>query len=358
MQCAFLHDSSTSVTISPLLKMIKTRFCMISDTHSQVPLPESDTEHAYRFPLPSADVLLHAGDLTIEGGIKEYKGQLAMLKAADAELKIVIAGNHDLSLDAEYCANGGASWAHLSEEDVATAKALWTSEEARRAGVMYLEEGLNQFELKNGAKFSVSAASYDPFMLFHSIVQYAVPKKCLTESMQIYTSPYTPEYGNMGFPYQRDEDRFNSAEPESKFQAVNPIPPWPEVDIVLTHGPPAGIRDRTFSEENAGCENLMTAMKRCRPRLHCFGHIHEGRGAERYDWISNSRHILETSRDDDIEHRASFVDLTAGSENPLTFGKETLFVNAAIMNLCYEPLYAPWVVDLDLPAVDKTPQNG
>ena len=143
--------------------MIKTRFCIISDTHSQAPLPETDRDHAYRLPLPSADVLLHAGDITYEGGIDEYQGQLAMLKAAEAELKIVIAGNHDLSLDAEYCANGGASWAHLSEEDVVTAKALWTSEETRRAGVVYLEEGLTTFELKNGAKFTVSAASCAPY---------------------------------------------------------------------------------------------------------------------------------------------------------------------------------------------------
>ena len=123
--------------------MIKTRFCILSDTHSQAPLSESDTENAYRLPLPSADVLLHAGDLTIEGGINEYGGQLSMLKAADAGAKIVIAGNHDLSLDAEYCADGGAIWAHLNEEYVMTAKALWTSEEAGRAGVVYLEENLS-----------------------------------------------------------------------------------------------------------------------------------------------------------------------------------------------------------------------
>lgn len=82
--------------------MVKTRFCLISDTHARAPVPPTVTEHGYRHPLPSADVLLHAGDLTRTGMIDEYRVTLDMLKAADAELKIVIAGNHDLTLDANY----------------------------------------------------------------------------------------------------------------------------------------------------------------------------------------------------------------------------------------------------------------
>lgn len=33
----------------------------------------------------------------------------------------------------------------------------------------------------------------------------------------------------------------------------------------------------------------------------------------------------------------------------MTFGEETLFVNAAIMDVNYKPVNAPWMVDLDLP---------
>ena len=197
-----------------------------------------------------------------------------------------------------------------------------------------------------------------PILIIYNLAPSQYQRASLAESTQIYTSPYTPEYGGMAFPYQRDEDRFNPAEPGASFKAVNPIPSWPEVDIVLTHGPPARIRDRTFGGQDAGCENLTAAMKRCRPRLHCFGHIHEGRGAERQDWVSDSTQVLETDRDVEIEKGSTFVDLTSGSGNALMFGKETLFVNAAIMNLMYKPLYAPWVVDLDLPAVDEKARNG
>ncbi|MCJ1246322.1 hypothetical protein MMC30_003529 [Trapelia coarctata] len=300
--------------------MIKTRFCLISDTHARAPFPPTDTEHGYRLPLPSADVLLHAGDLTTTGKLDEYKVTLDMLKAADAGLKIVIAGNHDLTLDADYYLTHDPDYWQNVKADVDTAKALWTSEEARTAGVVYLEEGLNKFELKNGATFT------------------------------IYSSPYTPEYGDWGFPYKRDEDRFNPPQPDSRFKAPNPIPSWPAVDIMLTHGPPHGILDFTFSGQSAGCENLMTAVKRVRPRMHVFGHIHEGRDTKRYAWSSNASDPVLVSEAEDAWDKAAFADYSAEGEGPLRFGEETVFVNAAIMTLQYKPWYVPWVVDLDLPS--------
>ena len=147
--------------------MIKTRFCMISDTHDAVPFPPSDTKHAYRRPLPSADVLLHAGDLTGIGTLEEYEQTLSVIKAADAGLKIVIAGNHDLSLDAEYQAKvrKGRRDYRGEAESVEEAKAIWTNEEAKAAGIVYLEEGISKFELKNGAKFTVSAQRTPPVAL-------------------------------------------------------------------------------------------------------------------------------------------------------------------------------------------------
>ena len=33
----------------------------------------------------------------------------------------------------------------------------------------------------------------------------------------------------------------------------------------------------------------------------------------------------------------------------MSYEEETMFVNAAIMNLSYEPRNAPWIVDIDLP---------
>ena len=149
-----------SSVMSPTSKMVKSRFCLISDTHARAPFPSTETQHGYRLPLPSADVLIHAGDLTMTGRIDEYRVTLDMLRAADAELKIVIGGNHDLTLDANYWRNDKA--------EVEKAKELWMGEVARGAGLVYLEEGLSKFELKNGATFKVSACQCFFFRCMYS----------------------------------------------------------------------------------------------------------------------------------------------------------------------------------------------
>ena len=53
------------------------------------------------------------------------------------------------------------------------------------------------------------------------------------------------------------------------------------VDVLITHGPPHGVLDRTEAGESVGCEELLAATRRTRPRLHAFGHIHQGHGWRR-----------------------------------------------------------------------------
>ena len=133
---------------------IKTRFLIISDTHSQPLFPASDVKHAYRYPLPQADVLLHCGDVTEYGRLDEYKKALAMLASADAELKLVIAGNHDMSLDATYWRRK-AMEQRKDPKDHERAIEMWTGQEARAAGVTYLQEGVHEFVLQSGAQLRV-----------------------------------------------------------------------------------------------------------------------------------------------------------------------------------------------------------
>ena len=56
-----------------------------------------------------------------------------------------------------------------------------------------------------------------------------------------------------------------------------------DVDVLITHGPPANILDLTISNEHAGCAQLLKRIKQIKPRLHVFGHIHEGYGREEQD---------------------------------------------------------------------------
>ncbi|GHT47026.1 hypothetical protein AGMMS49965_24880 [Bacteroidia bacterium] len=51
-----------------------------------------------------------------------------------------------------------------------------------------------------------------------------------------------------------------------------------DVDVLITHTPPFGILDRTISGGHSGCEDLLKAVNRIKPRYHLFGHIHEAYG--------------------------------------------------------------------------------
>ena len=83
-------------------KGVKARICLISDTHTNPPNAPQSISNPYRYPLPKADVLIHSGDITRVGRKIEHDLMLSMLKDADAEIKIVIAGNHDITHDQEY----------------------------------------------------------------------------------------------------------------------------------------------------------------------------------------------------------------------------------------------------------------
>ena len=323
---------------------VRTRLLLLSDTHAHLPAPPT-ANRSFRRPLPAADVLLHAGDLTWRGKLKEHEAALTLLESASAPVKLVVAGNHDITLDADYypCAVRRGRWAleggphqlrggnradvAAARDAVAAARALWTGARARRAGVRLLDEGPHDVALPNGAR------------------------------LRVYASPYTPEFSDWGFGYGRLEDRFNADR-----GAAQPVPEWPAVDVLMTHGPPQGILSKVAgSHEDVGCAALARAVRRARPRLHVFGHIHEEWGAERVDWKAGTARRVEGGEEDGEGKRecASF-DGTTGreggregegeGEGPLRWGEETLFVNAAIMTVNCNPLNAPWVVDLDLPA--------
>lgn len=141
----------------PAQKTVKTRFCIISDTHNQSPGSES-SPFAYRRPLPAADVLLHAGDLTTTGRMEEYLETFDVLAAADAKLKIVIAGNHDITLEEDFYNEIGQIMFHYHRpENLSKVRDLWTGERAKQAGIVYLEEGTRKFQLVNGAELTVDS---------------------------------------------------------------------------------------------------------------------------------------------------------------------------------------------------------
>ncbi len=88
------------------------------------------------------------------------------------------------------------------------------------------------------------------------------------DGVRFYGSPWQPEFFNWAFNLPR-----GSALAE-KWAGIPD-----DTDVLITHGPPAGVLDRTSAGISAGCVDLAGAVsQRIKPKLHIFGHIHEGYG--------------------------------------------------------------------------------
>ncbi|KAK3900874.1 Metallo-dependent phosphatase-like protein [Staphylotrichum tortipilum] len=185
----------------------------VSDTHNSQPA------------LPPGDVLIHAGDLTQSGTLRELQAALDWLRAQPHPVKIVVAGNHDRLLDRGH---DGVGWVGAAQAEVDRARLDW-------GGVVYLENESKEVTCANGRR------------------------------LRVYGSPMTPRHGNWAFQYPRAEggDVWAGRVP-------------PATEVLVTHGPPRAHLDLM----RTGCEGLLREVWRVRPRLHVCGHVHEGAGRE------------------------------------------------------------------------------
>lgn len=268
--------------------------------------------------MPQVDVLIHTGDLTNFGELDQLKESINMMGTVEAELKLVIAGNHDISLDKTFRVENMSDEEYTEYHEAALE--IMTGPLAKKAGVTYLEEGTHTFTLSNGAKFIV------------------------------YASPYTPGSGGWGFCYPPADDRFNTSNQTTRNRTSIATSPMPSnVDIVITHGPPYSILDQV-DNQNLGCANLLRAVSRARPLMHCFGHIHEGHGS----------HIVTWKPDGSLKDPSAATPFETEQVNEYPYtnewaikrGKQTLMVNAAIMRNTAKgmrPDHNPIIVELGLP---------
>jgi predicted phosphohydrolase len=126
---------------------------------------------------------------------------------------------------------------------------------------------------------------------------YLEDAEATVAGLRIWGSPWQPEFMDWAF---------NLPPGEPLRQKWDLIPDG--VDVLITHGPPRGHGDALPNGARVGCPELLAAVRRVRPRLHVFGHIHEGYGVTR------------------DEH--------------------TTYVNASTCTLSYAPTNAPVVIDL------------
>jgi len=92
-----------------------------------------------------------------------------------------------------------------------------------------------------------------------------------------------------------------------------------ETDVLITHGPPYGVMDKTVEGVHAGCEELTKAIERVQPHLHCFSHIHESYGV---------------------------CDLTAIADMMGPFNESMISVNASIVTLGMQPINQPITINI------------
>ncbi len=251
-------------------KSRRTRFVCISDTHNTFPK------------LPHGDVLIHAGDLTNQGTFSELQKSVEWLEKTPFERKIVIAGNHDISLDTNFYDQYGSHFHNQSLQDTVRCLKLLTES----SSIIYLNHEAKSVSLTRAE---------GPQTTF-----------------RVFGSPYSPIEGLWAFGYG----------PQDGDALWDQIPS--DSDIVVTHTPPKSHTDEKPGRGAAGCEALRKALWRVRPRLAVCGHVHEGRGAESVLWDVASPYIdfreQETFywRDSTIGTKKQFrIDLTSRSQRPL-----------------------------------------
>ncbi|KAH7070983.1 Metallo-dependent phosphatase-like protein [Paraphoma chrysanthemicola] len=204
------------------------RLVCISDTHNS------------RRRVAQGDVLIHAGDLSVNGSVEEVQRQAVWLgglmrrdgrEGGGFEHVVVVAGNHDTCLDVTY-----PSKSHPRTQ--------------QRAGVNW--HNITYLQTQS------------------TTLTLRLPNQTRTRTLRIHASPLTPQYGNWAFQYPHDRNVWH-----------NTIPV--KTDILITHGPPRGHLDFTGTY-HAGCAHLLRETWRVKPRVHVCGHIHCARGVEVLDW--------------------------------------------------------------------------
>lgn len=222
----------------------------------------SDT-HGYhkRLTVPDGDLLIHAGDFSMRAKAHDVVEFARWFKALPHPHKIFVPGNHDMA-----CEQDGS----------------WAREEF--APAIYLEHEACEVMGYTIFGSAYSSAIYDPSPWFFDYQRYGSRSKDLCDQI--------PDH----------------------------------VDILITHGPPYGIGDlvpdpRVGEDPHVGDPNLLNRVKQTLPRIHIFGHIHEGYGV----------------------YRPDYVDMF-GHNDPREFNVE--FYNVCVCNGDYKPVNPITVIDL------------
>ena len=278
----------------------KLRIVCISDTHNASP--------GSGYTLPPGDILIHAGDLTNNGQPSEIHKALTWLRETKHEHKIVVAGNHDLSLDENFAH-------HQHDEEAAQLRQMLREDDK----ITYLEHETKEITVKG-------------------------------TGIKVFGSPFSPASASS----KQRAFQYPSSQAEELWSSIPS-----DTTVLITHTPPAGHLDISAHWTQGGCPALSRALFRTAPLLHVCGHCHEGRGGQIVCWSdeAEAEHGVTDWQDPGSGNKKqSLFDLTKKSRTAAvdTAKDETAIVNASIMAKSYgrgaKVFNKPIVVDIELPA--------
>lgn len=171
--------------------------------------------------IPECDLLISAGDYSFTGETHMVRDFHKWLNKQPAKHIISVQGNHEKAVEKNF-----SYFQDLAREQCPR--------------VHFIDEGFVEVEGKN-----------------------------------IWCSAITPWFHNWAW------NRF----PDEIIKHWDKIPNG--IDILVTHGPPHGILDKVlkfngpkceWEEDYVGCPQLLKKVLEIKPKLHVFGHIHQGYG--------------------------------------------------------------------------------
>lgn len=190
----------------------------------------SDTHNKHRMvTLPTCDIAIFSGDLTSRGYKNEVQAFLSWYtRQSQATTKVWVPGNHDICFDPAY-----------NEESKA--------EE-------WLQEVLDYYK--------VNHEDSNIHLLINSSVELF--------GLKIWGSPITPWFHGDRWAFNRQR----GSDIKSEWDKI-PM----DTDIIVTHGPPYMKWDYVHHDDiYVGCIDLEVKVKKVKPKLHIFGHIHQNWG--------------------------------------------------------------------------------
>lgn len=235
--------------------------------------------HGYYPKLEGGDLLIIAGDITGADTASEWNDFKWWLEHQNYRRKVLVPGNHDMK--------------------------LYKMSSLKHPFMKKMEDGsefpLCDYLCDSGSEFQYEEEIEEDHK-FQGTIKYKQKKK-----LKIWGSPWTKWFNGLNpkcaaFTYELElylEKRFDQ------------IPD--HIDILITHSPPYLVMDKCEKfyypdeYEHVGSPSLRDRIEEVKPKLHVFGHIHEGYGQCLF------------------KHE----------------GPNTICVNASIMNEKYQPVNKP-----------------